>query len=206
MWWHESDESHEKARGHAARGVAGAADPQPSPPHRPLLRRVIFGALVFAVVSNAGLARAEGEIAIATLVPFAEKAEIREGIREACGLGSKLSKAVVKRGAKKDVVLVRVGNLAAQADSGRSLELRITDAIQTSDGFLPAHSVTIDGVLKQDGRIVGTMEGTRVAQASFFPFLRGECAILQEAIRLLAKDVIRWVKKPKRDARLGETG
>ncbi len=158
------------------------------------------------VLAGAGLAGAAEEVSIATLIPFAEKAEIRETIREECGLGSKLSKALVKRGAKKEVTLVRVGNLEATGDAGRSLELRITDAIQTSGGFFPAHSITIDGVLKEEGRIVGTMEGTSLAAASFIPFRRGQCAILEEAIRLLAKDVIRWVKKPRLDARLGEAG
>ncbi|MDP6977431.1 MAG: hypothetical protein QF570_02380 [Myxococcota bacterium] len=156
--------------------------------------------------SLAGTAWAENEVSIATLIPFADKAEIRDSIREECGLGSKLSKALVRRAAKKEVTLARVGNFEEQADTGRSLELRITDAIQTGAGFFPAHSITIDGVLKQDGRIVGTMEGTRVAQASLIPFRRGECAILGEAIRLLAKDVIRWVKQPRLEARLGEAG
>ncbi len=164
----------------------------------------IVGAALLIVCSLAGSAHAADDVLIATLIPFAEKAEIRDSIRQECGLGSKLSKAVVRRGAKKEVVLSRVGNLAEQAAPGRSLELRITDAIQTGAGLFPAHSITIDGVLKEGGRIVGTMEGTRVAQASFIPFRRGECAILGEAIRLLAKDVIRWVKQPRLDARLGE--
>jgi len=160
------------------------------------------------LLAIAGPAVAAEEIHIATLIPYADNAEIRPSIREDCGLGSKLSKALVRRGEKKQVTLVRVGNLEQVKEDenalGRSLELRISDAIQTSGGFFPTHSLSIDGVFKADGRIVGTMEGTRFAAASFIPFRRGECAILSEAVRLLAKDVIRWVKKPKLEARIGD--
>jgi len=178
-----------------------------NPPPRKRLEAPGIACLVagFALLGVAPAALCD-EVRIATLVPFAEKAEIRDAIREECGLGSKLSKAIVKRGAKKGVSLVRVGNLDDPLDRGRTLELRITDAIQTSGGFFPAHSITIDGVLKSEGRIVGTMEGTSLAQASFIPFIRGDCAILEEAIRLLAKDVIRWLDAPRLDARLGEAG
>ncbi len=167
-----------------------------------------IGALLLVLLATGGPAFGADPIQVATLIPYADKAEIRDSIREECGLGSKLSKSLVNRGAKKELPLVRVGNPVAdqeaETSSRRSLELRITDAIQTSGGLFPTHSLSIDGVLKEDGRIVGTMEGTRFAQASFFPFRRGECSILSEAVRLLAKDVIKWVKKPKLEARLGD--
>ncbi|MFB0976533.1 MAG: hypothetical protein QMC73_02615, partial [Myxococcota bacterium] len=67
-----------------------------------------------------------------------------------------------------------------------------------------AHSLSIDGVLKEDGRVVGTFVGTRFARASLIPFRRGECAVLREAVNLLAKDVVKWVRKPSLDARLGD--
>ena len=79
-----------------------------------------------------------------------------------------------------------------------------TDAIETSGGLLPTHSISIDGVLKEDRRIIGTFVGTRFARASFIPFRRGDCAILSEATVLLAKDVVKWLKKPSLDARLGD--
>jgi hypothetical protein len=51
---------------------------------------------------------------------------------------------------------------------------------------------------------VGTFVGTRFARASLIPFRHGECAVLREAVNLLAKDVVRWVRKPSLDARLGD--
>jgi hypothetical protein len=188
-------------------------------------RRILRSALTVTLILQGSIvccllpissASAEGVVAIATLVPYADRSEVRDSIREDCGLSGKLSKLVVARSLKNDISMIRVGKLNGRdagnghAGPGRAgaptrfLDLRITDAIETSGGLLPTHSLSIDGVLKQDNRVVGTFVGTRFARASFVPFRRGECAILAEAVRLLSKDVVRWMKKPGLDARLGD--
>lgn len=182
--------------------------------NRRILRSVLARTLILPGILALGLqpsspAAADGVVAIATLIPYAEKAEIRDSIREDCGLSSKLSKLVVEKSLKNDIAMVRVGNLNSgevpgDIETTRVLDLRITDAIETNSGLLPTHSLSIDGVLKQDNRVVGTFVGTRFARASFIPFRRGECAILSEAVRLLAKDVVKWMKNPELDARLGD--
>ncbi|MEO1916305.1 MAG: hypothetical protein ABGW98_20885, partial [Myxococcales bacterium] len=131
--------------------------------------------LPVAMLLDAGLASAaDGPISIATLVPYAEKAEVRDSIRQECGLSAKLSKRILERGIKKKTSIVRVGNPGANPDDPNSLQrhlaLRITDAIETVGGLLPTHSLSIDGVLKEDGRVVGTFVGTRFARASLIPF------------------------------------
>lgn len=163
-------------------------------------RGLILGFVVLGVVPQQASA-ADGSVSIATLVPYAEKAEVRDSIRQDCGLSAKLSKRVVDRGRKKEIEMVRSDD---PKRGGLALDLRITDAIETSGGLLPTLSISIDGALKKDGRIVGTFVGTRFARASFFPFRRGECAILTEAVRLIAKDVVKWTAKPSLDARLGD--
>ena len=177
-------------------------------PHRCVTMIATF-LLPVAMLLDAGLASAaDGAISIATLGPYAEKAEVRDSIRQECGLSAKLSKRILERGIKKKTSIVRVGNPGANPDDPNSLQrhlaLRITDAIETVGGLLPTHSLSIDGVLKEDGRVVGTFVGTRFARASLIPFRRGECAVLREAVNLLAKDVVKWVRKPSLDARLGD--
>lgn len=174
----------------------------------PVLTAILQGVIVFAWLPTLP-AIADATVAIATLIPYAKKAEIRDSIRQDCGLSSKLSKLVVARSLRNDMPMLRVGNPNSQESRGeleisQFLDLRITDAIETSGGLLPTLSLSIDGVLKQGGRVVGTFVGTRFARASFIPFRRGECAILSEAVRLLAKDVVRWMKHPQLDARLGD--
>lgn len=165
--------------------------------------------LPLGLLSGAGFASAADEaISIATLIPYSDKSEVRDSIRQECGLSAKLSKRILERALKKQVAVVRVGNRDAEADASkamrRNLDLRITDAIETSGGLLPTYSLSIDGVLKEDGRVVGTFVGTRFARASLIPFRRGECANLREAVNFLAKDVAKWIRKPSLDARLGD--
>jgi hypothetical protein len=184
----------------------------------------LLGSIVIAfshvlLFTPAAEAAEDGAIAISTLIPYAENAEIRDSIRQECGLSSRLSKSILRRSVKKKIPMIRLGNpnetLPAQDELGspnaetsteshRTLELRINDAIETSGGLFPTHSLSIDGVFKVDGRIVGTFVATRFARASFIPFRRGECAILSEAATLLAKDVVKWIKKPTLDSRLGD--
>lgn len=172
-----------------------------------VVRLVALLAIVFFTSSAARAA--EDPIAIPTLIPYAEKAEVRSSIREDCGLGTKLSKQILQRSLKKKrVSVIRVGNPAegrnGEGPPRRNLDLRITDAIETVGGLLPTYSLSIDGVLKEDGRVVGTFVGTRFGRASFIPFRRGDCAVLAEAVRLISKDVVKWMRKPRLDARLGD--
>ena len=146
---------------------------------------------------------ATADVSIQTLIPFAENSEVRVAIREDCGLSARLSKAIVQRGAKKEIAIQRVGNLLEEGGS-HSLELRITDAIKTGGGAFPTSSLSIDGALKREGKVIGTFIATRFAGASLLPFVRSECGILTEAVNLLAKDVVKWLKKPRLDSRLGD--
>ena len=172
-----------------------------------VVRLVALLAVVF--LSSSAARAADDPIAIPTLIPYAEKAEVRGSIREDCGLSAKLSKQILQRSLKKKrVSVIRVGNLSegrnGEAPPRRNLDLRITDAIETTGGLLPTYSLSIDGVLKEEGRVAGTFVGTRFGRASFIPFRRGECAVLAEAVRLISKDVVKWMRKPRLDARLGD--
>ena len=172
-------------------------------------RTLILQALLVLGLLPSPEAVADRTVSIATLIPYAAKAEVRDSIRQDCGLSSKLSKLDVARSIRNGRPMLRVGNPNSEEARGAPetapfLDLRITDAIETSGGLLPTLSLSIDGVLKQDGRVVGTFVGTRFARAGFIPFRRGECAILSEAVRLLAKDVVKWMKNPQLDARLGD--
>jgi len=143
-------------------------------------------------------------VAIQTLIPFADKAEIRESIREDCGLSTKLSRAISERAEKKEIPLQRVGNLEKEGGD-HSLELRITDTIEPRGGVFPSASLSIDGVLKRGGKITGTFVATRFAKASLFPFVHSDCAILAVAVDMLAKDVVKWLNAPRVDSRIGDS-
>lgn len=145
----------------------------------------------------------DSTIAVATLVPYADKDRVREAIRKDCGLGAKLSRELLGAGEERGLTLERVGSLD-DAKQQRILDLRITDALSDGGGWIPAMSVSIDGVLKEDGKVVGTFVATRFARASFIPFVWSDCAVLSRGISALAEDVARWLENPALDSRLGD--
>jgi hypothetical protein len=148
------------------------------------------------------LAGTDNTVAIETLIPYANRDEIRDSTRKDCGLGTKLSRHIVDRSGKRGLTLNRVGNLADSKEA-RVLGIRITDALG-SGGMLPSTSISIDGVLKQDTKVIGTFVATRFSKAGFLPFMTSECSVFSNAVKLLAEDVSKWLEKPSLDARLGD--
>ncbi len=115
----------------------------------------------------------------------------------------KLSRHIVYRGEERGLAFNRVGNIK-EATQSRILSVRITDALELKGGINPSKTVTIDGVLKENGKVVGTFEATRFAQASFFPLVRSECKIFSKAVKRLARDVAEWLEEPEMGSRLGD--
>ena len=162
---------------------------------------IAFTVTVVGPVPRAS-AGTDNTVAIETLIPYANRDEIRDSTREDCGLGTKLSRQIVDRSEKRGLTLKRVGNLA-DSEEARVLSVRITDALG-SGGMLPSTSISIDGVLKQDAKVVGTFVATRFAKAGFLPFMTSECSVFSKAVKLLAEDVSKWLENPSLDARLGD--
>jgi hypothetical protein len=164
-------------------------------------------ALVVGLLGGTAPALGQDDVApprvnIETLVPYAETAEILPAIREECGLGTKLSRKVAKRAGERGIEIVQVGNLG-EATHGRVLSMRITDAL-AAGGFLSAKSLTVSGVLKGEGKTVGTFVARRFARAGFFSLSRSDCAVLSKAASALARDISKFLAKPRMDARLGD--
>jgi hypothetical protein len=170
---------------------------------RALRRGVFVGAWIAILLALAPAAQAGSHFSIETLIPYAETSEVLESIRQDCGLGTRLSRRLIDKGQKLEVTISRVGDLSA-VERGSTLAIRITDAIGTSGGLLPSKSVSIDGVLKEKNKVVGTFVATRFARASLIPFERDDCSIYSHAIDRLAKDVAKWLANPGMDSRLGD--
>jgi hypothetical protein len=145
----------------------------------------------------------DGTIALETLIPYAKRDEIPKNIRKECGMGAKLSRHIVYRGQERGFTFNRVGSLK-DAKESRILRVRITDALELKGGINPEKTVTIDGVLKENDKAVGTFEATRFAQASFFPLVRSDCKIYSKAVKKLARDIAEWLEKPEMGSRLGD--
>jgi hypothetical protein len=60
------------------------------------------------------------------------------------------------------------------------LSIRIADALG-SGGMPPSTSISVDGVLKQDTKVMGTFVATRFAKAGFLPLKTSECSVFSKA-------------------------
>ncbi len=142
-------------------------------------------------------------ISVETLVPYADSSEVRDSIREECGLGTRLTRRIVDKGQNLGITVVRISNLDTAAQ-GPTLAIRITDAIAIDGGLFPSKSISIDGVLKAKNKVVGTFVATRFARAGLLPSERDDCVIYSHAIDRLAKDVAKWLGNPGMDSHLGD--
>lgn len=160
-------------------------------------------ALILLLLIGPTRANADPAISVETLIPYSESSEILDSIRRECGLGTRLSRRIVDKGQRLGTAVVRVGNLSA-TQRGPTLAIRITDALATAGGMFPSKSVSIDGVLKEENKVVGTFVATRFARAGILPSERDDCSIYSHAIDRLAKDVAKWLAEPGMDSHLGD--
>lgn len=128
------------------------------------------------------------------LVPWAVKAE--------CALETKLP-AFIEEYARGQFDTI---NLIDDADAkGKLLSVKITGLVGTGGGaWSGAKQVTINGVLTENGKTIGTFKGMRVSGGGAFGAYKGTCSILGRCVKALGKDVAGWLKKPTMNARLGD--
>ncbi|MDH3519899.1 MAG: hypothetical protein OEM49_05520 [Myxococcales bacterium] len=88
--------------------------------------------------------------------------------------------------------------------SGRVLELHITQVHAPGGGaFSGAKSMTVTGVLRQNGREIGSFTATRYSGGGVFGGYKGTCAIVGRCAKAIGKDIADWLKNPTKDAKLG---
>lgn len=128
------------------------------------------------------------------VVPSAVKAE--------CGLEAKVP-VYIQEYAKGQFDTV---NLVDNANAtGKLLSVKITGLVGTGGGaWSGAKQVTIDGILTENGKTIGTFKGMRVSGGGAFGAYKGTCSILGRCVKALGKDVAGWLKEPTMNARLGD--
>lgn len=88
---------------------------------------------------------------------------------------------------------------------GKLLSVKITGLVGPGGGaWSGAKQVTIDGVLTENGKTLGTFKGMRVSGGGTFGAYKGTCSILGRCVKALGKDVAGWLKAPTMNARLGD--
>jgi hypothetical protein len=121
-------------------------------------------------------------------------------IQEECEIQHKVSHFL---DAYSDRVELVDGSLG---ESGRTLELKITEVHAPGGGsFSGPKWMTVEGVLRENGREVGNFKATRYSGGGVFGAYKGTCAIVGRCAKSIGKDIANWLENPQKDSALGNT-
>lgn len=153
-----------------------------------------LAAFALALAAPAGAADA---IKIGSKIPFANSGVASDAVRAECKLETNLPEFIVEF----------AGGAVALSDNpgkgGRVFDAKITNVLAPGGGsWSGPKSVLVEGQLKQNGKVVGTVAARRNTTRGGY----GTCGMLNFAARAVAKDIAGWLKEPSMGARLGDAG
>ena len=154
-----------------------------------------------ALCALPGAAVAGGTIKVLRSVGFAEGTIVRPAIKSECKMEGHLPRAVQAYAQKNGIEVELVDALP---DTGRVLELEITDAIEMGNAWTGRQKgLVIQGRLLEDGALVGNFRGRRMTTGGFFGGYKGTCAFFGRCAKTLGHDVADWLKSPGKDSSIG---
>jgi hypothetical protein len=163
--------------------------------------RVVLVAAGSVLLLSGGPAPADetGSVKVLRVVPIAESARVPQKVRSECGVQDKVP--VFLSNYARNVELVD-GELGTQ---GRILELHIGDVHAPGGGaFSGPKWMTVTGVLRENGREVGSFTAKRFSGGGMFGAYKGTCAIVARCAKAIGKDIAGWLRSPRDGARLGD--
>ena len=166
--------------------------------------RWIDRALLVPVLCVPLASLAAGTLNLQDYAPYEKGVPVPDAVRAECGLEGKVVEFVqsaVTPGFDK-VVLV---DDASKAGAGKSLAMKITGITGTAGGaWSGAKFVTINGTLREQGKVIGTFRATRLSGGGAFGGYKGTCSILGRCAKALSDDVVKWLGAPTMNAKLGD--
>jgi len=171
-------------------------------------RWICFGLAATAAVAAGSLAAAATEpVTIASAIPYAEGSElevVRDTVRNQCQLQEKLSESIAQNAQKMKIPVTRSSE-SLDGATGRVLKIEITKAIARAGGlYSGVKQVHVVGRLEKGGEVIGSFDGKRSASGGVFAQFRSTCGIVQQCVKVLGKDISKWLEQPTVGARIGE--
>ncbi len=158
---------------------------------------LLLGYMVFPLSGFAG----EDTVFLQRVATYAKDAAVSGAVRRECDLESKVP-LFVKKYARGGVEYV---DNAAAVKNGKVLVIKITDVIGAGGGaWSGSKSLTIRGVLKDNGKEVADFHARRISGGGAFGGFKGTCSILGRNAKALGKDVALWLRNPAPGAKLGD--
>jgi hypothetical protein len=138
-------------------------------------------------------------VKVARTISFAAGSVIRPQVQDECALQTKIPTFLAEY--SSDVELVD----GDPGTEGRVLTIEITAAHAPGGGaFSGPKSVSVSGVLKENGATIGNFRAARYSTGGAFGGWKGTCAIVGRCAKTLGKDIAIWLKNPGKDSLLGD--
>lgn len=147
---------------------------------------------------------AAGTLNLQDLAPYEKGLPVPDAVRAECQLELKVVELLQSAAARNfdKVVMVRDGS---KGDAGQSLAMKITGITGTAGGaWSGAKFLTVDGTLRENGKVIGTFRATRLSGGGAFGGYKGTCSILGRCAKALSDDVAKWLTAPTMNAKLGD--
>jgi hypothetical protein len=169
-----------------------------------MIRRLnVAGALLAAaalLLLAAGSAPAgEQEIKVMSSIPFEDGKAASQKVQDECELQTKVPHFLDAYSDRVELIEGALGK------SGRVLELAISQVHAPGGGaFSGAKSMTVKGVLRENGKEIGSFTATRYSGGGVFGGYKGTCAIVGRCAKAIGKDIAQWLEDPKKGSELGD--
>ena len=151
----------------------------------------------------APLASLADTLALQDYAPYDKSLSVPSAIQAECGLEGKVVKSVQSQVRGFDDVVLMPD--VTKAGKGKSLAMKITGISGFGGGaWSGPKNLTIEGTLRENGKVTGTFRATRVSGGGAFGAYRGTCSILDRCVKTLGSDVAGWLANPTMNARLGD--
>ncbi len=149
-------------------------------------------------LSLPALAFARGKLNLQETAPFVRDLSVAKAVRSECDLPHEVPN-YVRAYAKKEFDVELVESVTPHS-RGQGLAMTIVGVQARPGGEFTGHkSITVEGKLWEDGRVIGTFRAMRETRGTF-----ATCGSLRYDARSMGKDIAKWLKKPTMDARLGD--
>jgi hypothetical protein len=156
------------------------------------------GAMVLMAATS--VSAGEGSIQVLGSIPFDSESNASQKVKDGCELETKVPEFLDSYSDKVELV----GEL--DKTKGRVLELTVSKVHAPGGGaFSGAKSMSVSGVLLENGKKIGSFEAKRFSSGGAFGGYKGTCAIVGRCAKSIGKDISRWLENPGMDDRLGDS-